>query len=87
MTKEQVMHASRTSDSDTTSGIALCGITDGRLTHPKQTVNCPNCRVILNHTRQQYPQHAGFSDWRLTSDQRRQAARDFVADMNGGADD
>lgn len=84
---DQVKHASRTSDHDAVSGIALCGVTDGRLTRPGQIVNCPNCRVILNHTRQQYPQHAGYGDWRLTTDQRRKAARDFVADMNGGSDD
>lgn len=80
-------HASRTSDSDTASGIALCGVTDGRLTRPKQTVNCPNCRVILNHVRKAYPQHAGYTDWRATAKQKREATAAFIADMHGGADD
>jgi len=84
-TKETIRHASRASDY--AAGIALCGVTDERLTRPKQTVNCPECRVILNHIRQHYPQHADYTDWRLTADQRRKAARDFVADMHGGSDD
>lgn len=66
---------------------ALCGAGTGRATRPKESVNCPDCRTILNHIRGTYPSHAEYTDWRPTTAQRRQAAQDFIADMHGGADD
>jgi hypothetical protein len=83
MSLEKTRHASRM------GGISssLCGELTGRMSRPKESVNCPDCRTILNHVRQQYPQHANYTDWRLTAEQRQQAARDFVADMHGGAND
>lgn len=77
-------HASQTSDRSSPS---LCGASTGRTTYPKESVNCPDCRVVLNHTRRQYPQHADYGDWRLTDKERKQAAAAFVADMHGGAND
>jgi hypothetical protein len=83
--KEMIRHASNG------HGGLLCGPQQinhrGRITRPKETVNCPDCRVVLNHIRELYPQHAGYMDWRLTAEARRQAAADFVADMCGGAND
>ncbi len=75
-------HAARTSDGD-----FLCGPGEGRVTEPKESVNCPMCRTILNNVRERYPEHADYDDWRLTRAQERQAARDMVADMQGGACD
>lgn len=77
--KEIVRHASRMADS-----YSLCGSSSGRLTKPMESVNCPTCRVILNHVRDQYPEHAEYTDWRLTKDQERQAARDMYRDLVGG---
>lgn len=79
----EVRHAGRMEDDRS----ALCGADTGRPTRPKESVNCPDCRTILNHTRQVYPQHAGYNDWRLTAQQRRDSVAAFVADMHGGADD
>lgn len=79
MTKEIVRHAARMADS-----FSLCGSSSGRLTKPHESVNCPTCRVILNHVRDRYPEHAGYTDWRLTKDQERQAARDMYRDLVGG---
>lgn len=78
-----IRHASRMEGSSQ----SLCGSQEGRATRPKESVNCPECRVILNHVRHAYPQHAGHTDWRSTAEQRRQAARDMAADMMGGAND
>lgn len=75
-------------------GAPLCGSTvehlrkvPSRFTQPKEAVNCPECRVVLNHVRDRYPEHASYTDWRLTAEEQRRAAADFVADMHGGADD
>lgn len=81
--KKRVIHAGRMGDDRS----ALCGASTGRATRPRETVNCPTCRVILNHVRDAYPEHAEYTDWRSTPEQLRQAARDMVADMHGGADD
>lgn len=83
LAEEMVRHAGRMDDDRS----ALCGSTTGRATRPKESVNCPSCRVILNHVREVYPQHAGHTDWRSTAAQRRRAARDMAADMMGGAND
>jgi hypothetical protein len=48
---------------------ALCGARNGSRTRPKEQVNCPECRVILNHVRYRYPAHARYGDWRLTREQ------------------
>jgi len=72
-------HASKLDDSKET----LCGETGGRLTKPKELVNCPTCRVILNHVRGRYPEHARYGDWRLTKDQMREAAADMRRDIYG----
>jgi hypothetical protein len=48
---------------------ALCGARNGSRTRPKEQVNCPECRVILNHVRDRYPAHARYGDWRLTREQ------------------
>ena len=65
----------------------LCGDGVGRITQPGETVNCPACRVTLNHLRQQYPERFDYQDIRPTKEQARRAAQDMVADMYGGADD
>jgi len=80
---EKVRHAGRMDDDRG----ALCGSQIGRATRPKESVNCPTCRTILNHVRQTYPQHAGYTDWRLSERERHEAAMRFVADMHGGTDD
>lgn len=72
-------HASKLDDSRE----ALCGEQAGRLTRPKESVNCPTCRVILNHVRARYPEHAEHYDWRLTTDQMREAAADMYRDLVG----
>jgi hypothetical protein len=59
----------------------LCGATTGRATRPEESVNCPMCRVILNHVRQVYPSHAEYTDWRLTAKQRREAAESMYRDL------
>lgn len=81
--KQQVRHAGI---GDLGNG-RLCGDLGGRATKPQEHVNCPACRVILNHVRERYPEHAGYGDWRMTAAQAQKAALDFVADMNGGAND
>lgn len=58
-----------------------------RLTRPHESVNCPDCRVTINAIRKTYPEHAGYTDWRQTKGQLRQAAADMAADMMGGAND
>lgn len=75
-------HAARTSAED-----FLCGAGEGRTTKPKEVVNCPMCRVILNNLWKRYPEHDEYGDWRLTPEQERSAARDMLADMRAGADD
>jgi hypothetical protein len=80
VTKEIVRHASRLDDSNH----SLCGDSSGRLTKPKESVNCPTCRAILNHVHDRYPEHASHTDWRLTKEQSRQAAREMYADLVGG---
>jgi len=77
----ETLHASRGDD------IALCGADGGRLTRPKETVNCPGCRVAINHVRDRYPHHSEYTDWRLTPEQERRATQRLLADMYGGADD
>jgi hypothetical protein len=66
---------------------ALCGARNGSRTRPKEQVNCPECRVILNHVRDRYPAHARYGDWRLTREQKRRATARMAADMYGGDDD
>lgn len=89
MSTESVRHASRESQGST----ALCGRDVGgrehRMTRPKELVNCPDCRVVLNHVRKQYPEQGGsyYGDWRLKPESEKKAARDMLADMYGGADD
>lgn len=80
MTTEMIRHASRLDDSPQ----FLCGAPGGRKTRPKESINCPTCRAILNHVRDRYPSHASHTDWRLTKEQRQQAARDMYADLVGG---
>jgi hypothetical protein len=77
--EKQVRHASRLDDSKQ----SLCGESPGYLTRPRETINCPTCRVILNHVRDRYAQD-GYSDRRLTKDEMRQAAREMYADLVGG---
>lgn len=79
--KEKTRHASQMEDSQ----FSLCGERVGKrgLTEPKDVVNCPTCRAILNHVRQQYPQHAEYADWRLTKEQMSEAARDMARDLLG----
>lgn len=72
-------HASKLEDSQE----PLCALPGGRLTKPNESTNCPRCRAILNHVRQQYPQHAEYTDWRLTKEQMREAARDMARDLLG----
>lgn len=79
-----IRHASKTSDR---RSAPLCGVVVGRTTAPKESVNCPECRVILNHVRNNYPAHAVYTDWRLTPAQARKAVDRMVADMYGGTDD
>lgn len=67
-------------------GETLCGA-GGETTLPRETVNCPDCRVALNHLRHRYPEHAQYADWRLTREQERKAVEGMVADMYGGVDD
>lgn len=77
-----ILHASRLDDSSAT----LCGVDwdqKNRKTRPKEVVNCPTCRAILNHIRDRYPSHAEYTDWRLTKDQMREAARDMARDLLG----
>lgn len=78
--KELIRHASAVDDRQ----LNLCSAAGGHRTKPKESVNCPACRVIMNHVRDRYPEHASYTDWRLTRDQVRQAARDMRADLVGG---
>jgi hypothetical protein len=78
-----VRHARRMS----AGGVPLCGSQTGVVTKPKEVVNCPCCRVILNYVRQTYPAHAEYTDWRLTKAELKRAAQDMAADMAGGAND
>lgn len=75
-------HASELDDSK----YALCGDRVGApgLTKPKDVVNCPRCRAILNHVRQRYPEHAEYTDWRATKEQMREAVNDMYRDLVGG---
>jgi hypothetical protein len=59
MEQAVVRHAGRMGDDPT----PLCGATTGRATKPKETINCPDCRVIVNFVRETYPFHGGHSDW------------------------
>jgi hypothetical protein len=62
---------------------SLCGLA-GRSTRPKEVVNCPTCRVILNHLRSAYPAHAEYTDWRPTKAQLAEAADAMHRDLVGG---
>jgi hypothetical protein len=62
---------------------ALCGSNEGRTTFPKETVNCPECRCILNNLRENYPERFDHTDIRATKDERREAAADMARDMYG----
>lgn len=64
----------------------LCG-DYGQVSRPGDTVNCPSCRTVLNHVRRAYPEHAGYTDWRPTTSQLREASKRMAADIYGGADD
>lgn len=79
--KEKARHASQLDD----SRFSLCGEMVGKrgMTEPKDVVNCPTCRAILNHVRQRYPQHAEYTDWRLTKEHMGEAARDMRRDLLG----
>ena len=59
----------------------LCGASHGRATRPKETVNCPDCRVTINAIRQTYPEHAEYTDWRPTKEQEREAAEAMYRDL------
>lgn len=76
----ETRHAACTSDEYPD---ALCGADDGAFTNPRETVNCPQCRVILNHVRRSFPWHAGYTDWRLTKEQARAAVSGMAADARG----
>jgi hypothetical protein len=82
-TETVIRHAGRMDDDRN----PLCGA-QGRATRPKETVNCPDCRVILNHIRSAYPAHAEYTDWRLTKAEKARAAEDMYRDLVlGGAGD
>jgi hypothetical protein len=81
--QQEVRHAGRMGDDRR----PLCGATTGRATRPKESINCPECRIIVNFVRETYPHHAGHTDWRLTPEQERKAIARMAADMYGGADD
>lgn len=65
----------------------LCGLPSGRRTRPKEGVTCAECRSILTHVRDRYPNHASFTDWRLTAHEEKRAVEGMIADMRGGHDD
>jgi hypothetical protein len=81
--QQEVRHAGRMGDDRR----PLCGATTGRATRPKESINCPECRIIVNFVRETYPHHAGHTDWRLTPEQERKAIARMAADMYGGDDD
>jgi len=64
MGNRRMRHAGQTSDNHPTS---LCGIDGVKCTQPGETVDCPDCRVILDHVRSTYPEHARYSDWRASA--------------------
>lgn len=84
MPKFNEIHAGREAGEET---VALCGQPNGRISEPGDTVNCPSCRVTLNHIRQAFPEHAGYSHWGLSPADARRAAQDMAEDMRAGADD
>lgn len=78
------VHASRTTDR---GKLPLCGGI-GPMTKPNETVNCPDCRTIMNHIHQNYPlRFGGYWDIRPTRAESHAAAERLMADAYGGADD
>lgn len=74
---DRVRHARAIADAPD----ALCGARTGRNTRPTESVSCPQCRVILNHVRRTYPEHADYTDWRPTKAQRHEAASAMYRDL------
>jgi hypothetical protein len=72
--EEKVRHASRMEGSRQT----LCGSEEGRTTRPHESVNCPDCRVVMNHVSRNY---RDYFDWRMTAKERRGAADAMYRDL------
>lgn len=70
----KVHHASQSEG----TRLTLCGSSTGRTTRPHEIVNCPDCRVILNHVRQNFRE---YTDWRLTRADKRSAAESMYRDL------
>lgn len=76
MTKKVVtLHATRMEDLDS----FLCPSMTGRAAKPGEIVNCPECRVAINHVKRNYSEF--YANTTMTKEQKREAARDMYRDL------
>lgn len=74
-TEKHVRHATRSEDSKDT----LCGKW-GKSAKPGDTVNCPDCRVAINHVQRNYDRST-YINTTLTKEQKREAAEAMYRDL------
>ncbi len=62
--------------------IALCGSL-GPVTRPQESIDCEDCRRVLDDLRKRYPSNWRYTDMRPTAQQRREFLEGMRADMEG----